>query len=67
MDMKRSLPGFIWYDAPTVVREGLDALERGRPVYVSGRLYRWLDPLAQSVLTRPLFKRLAPGRDSGAP
>ncbi len=29
---------------------------------VSGRLYRWLDPLAQSVFIRPLLKALAPGR-----
>ena len=62
MEMKRKLPGFIWYDAATVVREGIDAVERGRPIRVSGRLYRLLDPLAQSVWTRPLLKALAPGR-----
>lgn len=61
-EMKARLPGFLWYDAETVVREGLEAVERGRDVHVSGRLYRWLDPLAQSVFTRPLVKRLAPGR-----
>lgn len=62
MDMKNGLPDFMWYDADVVVREGLDAVERGRPVQVSGRLYRWLDPIAQSVWLRPLVKRLAPGR-----
>lgn len=62
MEMKRRLPGFVWYDAPTVVREGIDAVERGKPIRVSGRLYRWIDPLAQSVWTRPLLKALAPGR-----
>jgi len=62
MDMKRGLPGFIWYDAATVVREGIEAVERGRPIWVSGRIYRWLDPLAQSVWVRPLLKALAPGR-----
>jgi short-subunit dehydrogenase len=62
MDMKNGLPGWLWYDAETVVREGLEAVERGRPVQVSGRLYRLLDPLAQSVWTRPLLKALAPGR-----
>lgn len=61
-EMKRGLPGFIWYDAATVVREGLDAVERGRVIMVSGRLYRWLDPLVQSVWLRPLLKALAPGR-----
>jgi uncharacterized protein len=62
MDMKNGLPGFLWYDAETVVREGLEAVERGRPVYVSGRLYRLLDPFAQSVWVRPLMKAMAPGR-----
>lgn len=62
MAMKRGLPEFVWYDAATVVREGLDAVERGRPIYASGRLYRWLDPFAQSVWLRPLLKALAPGR-----
>src|SRR5262245_34257413 len=62
MEMKRSLPGFVWYDATTVVREGIEAVERGAPIWVSGRLYRWLDPIAQSVWLRPLLKRLAPGR-----
>ena len=55
MDMKNAMPGWLWYDADVVVREGLDALERGKRVYVSGRLYRWLDPLFQSVWTRGLF------------
>jgi short-subunit dehydrogenase len=62
MDMKRGLPGFIWYDAETVVREGLAAVERGKPIHVSGRIYRWLDPLTQSVWLRPLLKAFAPGR-----
>jgi short-subunit dehydrogenase len=62
MEMKRSLPGFVWYDAETVVREGIAAVERGAPIWISGRLYRWLDPLAQSVWLRPLLKAVAPGR-----
>jgi short-subunit dehydrogenase len=62
MEMKRGLPGWLWYDAETVVREGIEAVERGRAIQVSGRLYRWLDPLAQSLLTRRLLKALVPGR-----
>jgi len=62
-EMKRGLPGFLWYDAETVVREGIAAVERGAPIWISGRLYRWLDPLAQSVWLRPLLKALAPGRE----
>lgn len=55
MDMKNAMPRWLWYDADVVVREGLAAAERGKPVYCSGRLYRWLDPLFQSVFTRRLF------------
>ena len=62
MEMKRSLPKLLWYDADTVVREGIEAVEKGRSVYASGRLYRWLDPFAQSVWTRSIIKALAPGR-----
>jgi short-subunit dehydrogenase len=62
MEMKRGLPDFIWYTPEVVVREGIEAVERGQSVMVSGRIYRWLDPLAQSVWIRPLLKALAPGR-----
>jgi uncharacterized protein len=55
-DMKESMPGFLWYNADVVVREGMAAVEKGKPVYLSGRLYRWIDPLFQSVFTRRLFR-----------
>lgn len=55
MPMKNSLPSWVWYDAATVVSEGLKAVERGKPLYVSGRLYRMLDPVLQSVWTRRFF------------
>lgn len=61
-EMKSHMPRFIWYDAATVVREGLDAVEKSKPIMVSGRIYRFLDPLAQSVFVRPLIKAFAPGR-----
>lgn len=61
-EMKSALPGLIWYDAETVVREGLEAVEKNRAIMVSGRIYRWLDPLAQSVFIRPIIKAFAPGR-----
>ncbi len=56
MDMKNSLPKWLWYDADVVVREGLKAVEKGKPVYLSGRLYRWIDPFFQSVFTRRLLR-----------
>ena len=61
-EMKAGLPALLWYDAETVVREGLEGVEKGRPIQISGRLYRWLDPIAQSVFTRPLVKAIGPGR-----
>ncbi len=58
LERKAQLPGFIWYDADVVVREALSAIEKGKSVFVSGRLYRWLDPFLQSVWTRHLIKFL---------
>ena len=57
LDMKAASPGFLWYDADLVVREGLAAVEKGKCVYVSGRLCRCIDPLLQSTLVRPLIRR----------
>lgn len=56
--MKKSTPGFIWYDADVVVREGLAALEKGRPVYTSGRLYRYLMPILRLPFSRALVSAL---------
>ena len=54
--LKEKTPDFIWYAADGVVRDGIAAVEKGRPIEVSGRLYRWLDPLFQSVLTRRFLR-----------
>ena len=59
MTEKNSSPNWIWYDAATVVREGLAGCEKGRPIIISGRLYRWLDPLLRSTLFRDLILRIA--------
>ncbi len=61
MDMKNSLPKWMWYSAQTVVADGIKAVEAGKPICISGRLYRWVDPFFQSVWTRRLFR--APGRE----
>ena len=55
-DMKQTMPKWLWYKAETVVADGLKAVEKGKPIYLSGRLYRWVDPLFQSVLTRRFFR-----------
>ena len=57
LDVKTSSPQFMWYDADVVAREGLAAVEKGKCVYVSGRIYRWIDPMLQSVFLRPLIRR----------
>lgn len=54
------LPGWMWSDADDVVRQGLDAVERGRVVYVPGRVNRAIkvlmdvlpDRLALALVTR---------------
>ena len=48
--MKNKSPAFIWYNADVVIREGLAALEKGKPVYISGRLYRFLIPILKTPL-----------------
>lgn len=59
LGIKAKTPGFLWYRAEVVVRDGLRAVERRKSVYLSGRLYRWIDPLFQSVFTRRLFRMSA--------
>ena len=56
--MKAGMPGFLWYDVDVVVREGLAALERGRSVYTSGRLYRYVMPILRTPLSRVLIRAM---------
>lgn len=56
--MKEATPKFIWYDADVVIREGLEALEKGRDEYTSGRLYRFLVPVLSRRWTRGLLSML---------
>jgi Short-chain dehydrogenases of various substrate specificities len=39
------MPAFMWMDAATVARQGLDAVEAGVPVYVNGTLNRFAKAL----------------------
>ena len=59
MSFKEKSPKWLWYSADTVVEDGLKAVETGKPICISGRLYRWLDPLLQSVWTRRFFRQKA--------
>jgi hypothetical protein len=46
--MKSSSPPFLWYNADVVIREGLAALEKGKDVYITGRVYRFIVPLLKT-------------------
>ena len=56
MEMKNNMAKWLWCDADVVVRDALRGVEAAKPVVVSGRLYRWLDPIFQSVWTRRLLR-----------
>ena len=55
------LPGFMVMDADTVVREGWEAVERGDPVCINGRLNRTLVGVA-SVTPRSLLRSFGRSR-----
>jgi hypothetical protein len=61
--MKKRSPDFIWYDADVVVREGLNALESGKSMYISGRLYRWLIPVLRTRFGGWMMARMGVKRD----
>jgi uncharacterized protein len=50
--MMRGLPSWMWMDAPTVARQGYDAVMAGRPVYVNGRVNTAIALLARYVPQR---------------
>jgi hypothetical protein len=56
MDMKNNMAKWLWYEAKVVVCDGINGVEDGKSVVVSGRLYRWLDPIFQSVWTRRFLR-----------
>jgi short-subunit dehydrogenase len=54
------MPAFMWLDAPAVAREGYEAVMKGRPVYVTGRVNRviaWLVRVLPQFIVRPLATR----------
>jgi uncharacterized protein len=48
------LPRFMWMDAPTVAREGFDAVMSGVPIYVNGRVNRGIATLVRYLPYRLL-------------
>jgi hypothetical protein len=51
------MPRWVWASAEAIAEAGIDAVERGEPVYVCGRLYRGITLLAR-WLPRALVRRL---------
>jgi short-subunit dehydrogenase len=43
------LPSWMWMDAPTVARQGFDAVMAGTPVYITGRANRAIEALARHL------------------
>ncbi len=41
-EQMKGLPRWMWLDAATVARQGFDAVSRGTPVYINGRVNRTL-------------------------
>jgi short-subunit dehydrogenase len=46
-DKMNRLPRWLWLDAPTVAREGFDAVMAGTPVYINGRVNRTIAVLVR--------------------
>ena len=54
-DKMNNMPGLLWLKAEDVAREGYDAVMKGRPVVVNGRIYRllvWLNGALPRSLAR---------------
>ena len=41
-DKMNNMPGFLWLKADDVARQGYEAVMKGRPVVVNGRIYQFL-------------------------
>src|SRR5687768_9242121 len=60
-DTVSRLPGWLWMDADTVARQGVDAVMAGTPIYVSGRINRTIATLVRFIpqwLVRSISRRV---------
>jgi short-subunit dehydrogenase len=55
-DSRPKLPAFMWLRAQDVVEESLKGLREGRPLVITGRMYRLLVLAAANPLIRPLIR-----------
>ncbi|MEZ5462505.1 SDR family NAD(P)-dependent oxidoreductase [Dokdonella sp.] len=57
--MMSKLPGWMWMDAESVVRQGLYAVERGEAVYINGRINRMIKSVAKLLPDRMVLRMMA--------
>jgi uncharacterized protein len=51
-EQMKSLPPWMWLDAPTVARQGFEAVMAGTPIYINGRVNRSIALLVRYVPQR---------------
>ena len=56
-DQMNKMPKWIWMDAPTVARQGFDAVMAGQAIYVNGRINRTIAALVR-ILPQRLVQSL---------
>ncbi|HZJ30185.1 MAG TPA: SDR family oxidoreductase [Vicinamibacterales bacterium] len=61
-DKMKQMPSWMWMDAPTVARQGFDAVMTGRSVYINGRVNRSIAALCRLL---PQTLVYAVGRRAG--
>jgi len=60
-EQMKQLPPWMWMDAPTVARQGYDAVMAGVPIYINGRVNRTIEKLVRYVpqtLVRKIGRRV---------
>jgi hypothetical protein len=48
-EQMKQMPSWMWMDAPTVARQGYDAVMAGTPIYINGRVNRSIETLVRYV------------------
>lgn len=58
-DSVSQMPDFLWMQSDDVAQQGYDAVMAGMPVYINGRINRWLARLARWLPQVPVRKLMA--------
>ena len=58
----KGMPQWVWMDAPTVARQGFDAVMAGQAIYINGRLNRTIAALVRHLPQRLVYSM---GRRAG--